>query len=114
MIELQGALNGFDRQFLRGDDDGVGLPVFAQPLEERPIGMVRVTGPLPSTSIPGNVPRGRHKRPIGVAVPETAPPRTAPGSPTTAPPTTLAPPTTTPSSSPAKGLSNAAAAPSKK
>lgn len=117
VLELQGAMNGFDRQFLRGDDDGVGIPVFAQPLEERPIGMVRVTGPLPSTSVPGNVPRARHKRPIGFAVPETAPPRTAPGSPITAPPTTVAPPTTTPPTPPAKAVSKAvskAAAPSKK
>ena len=98
LLELQGALNGFDRQFLRGDDDGVGIPVFAQPLEERPIGMVRVTGPLPPTMVPGNVPRARHKRPIGFAVPETAPPRTAPGSPTT---TTVAPPAPEPSIAPA-------------
>jgi hypothetical protein len=102
IIELQGALNGYDRQFLRGDDDGVGLPVFAQPLEERPIGMVRVTGPLPSTSVPGNVPRARHKRPIGVAPPNTATPRLAPGASTSAPPTT-APPT----SVPPKGASKA-------
>jgi hypothetical protein len=98
IIELQGALNGYDRQFLRGDDDGVGLPVFAQPLEERPIGMVRVTGPLPSTSVPGNIPRARHKRPIGVAAPNTAVPRLAPGAPTSAPPTTVAP-----SAAPSKG-----------
>lgn len=93
IIELQGALNGYDRQFLRGDDDGAGLPVFAQPLEERPIGMVRLNGPLPSTSVPGNVPRARHKRPIGVAAPNTAVPRLAPGAATSAPPTTVAPTT---------------------
>ena len=110
VIELQGALNGFDRQFLRGDDDGVGLPVYAQPLDERPIGMVRVTGPLPSTSVPGNVPRARHKRPIGVAVPETTPPRTAPGSPTT---TTAAPPATTIAGA-ANGANSASGVASKK
>lgn len=92
VIELQGALNGYDRQYLRGDDDGVGLPVYAQPLDERPIGMVRVTGPLPSTSVPGNIPKARHKNPIGFAVPQTTPPRTAPGSPTTS---TTPPATTT-------------------
>ena len=110
VIELQGALNGFDRQFLRGDDDGVGLPVYAQPLDERPIGMVRVTGPLPSTSVPGNVPRARHKRPIGVAVPETTPPRTAPGSPTTP---TAAPPATTIAGA-ANGANSASGVASKK
>lgn len=94
VLELQGALNGYDRQFLRGDDDGVGLPVFAQPLEERPIGMVRVSGSLPSTSVPGVVPRARHKRPIGFAPAQTPPPRTAPGA---APITTT---TTTPPSAP--------------
>ena len=94
VLELQGALNGYDRQLLRGDDDGVGLPVFAQPLEERPIGMVRVSGSLPSTSVPGVVPRARHKRPIGFAPAQTPPPRTAPGA---APITTT---TTTPPSAP--------------
>ncbi len=93
VLELQGALNGFDRQFLRGDDDGVGLPVFAQPLEERPIGMVRVSGPPPSTSVPGVVPRARHKRPIGSAPAQTPPPRTAPGA---APITTTTTATTPP------------------
>ena len=105
VLELQGALNGFDRQFLRGDDDGVGLPVFAQPLEERAIGMVRVSGPLPSTSVPGVVPRARHKRPIGFAPAQTPPPRTAPGAApiTTTTTTTAAPPdSTTVTSSPTK------------
>ncbi len=92
VLELQGALNGYDRQFLRGDDDGVGLPVFAQPLEERPIGMVRLSGDLPSTSVPGVVPRARHKRPIGFAPAQTPPPRTAPGA---APITTSTTTTTT-------------------
>ena len=102
VLELQGALNGYDRQFLRGDDDGVGLPVFAQPLEERPIGMVRVSGPPPSTGVPGVVPRARHKRPIGFAPAQTPPPRTAPGAlpiittTTTSPPAPNAPPTSFP------------------
>lgn len=99
VLELQGALNGYDRQFLRGDDDGVGLPVYSQPLAERPIGMVRVSGPLPSTSVPGVIPRARHKRPIGFAPAQTPPPRIAPGAaPITTTTTAPAQPTEAPAS----------------
>ena len=44
--ELQSSLNGFDNHFLQGVS-GQGLPVRSQPLAERPLGQVRVTGAPP-------------------------------------------------------------------
>ena len=44
--ELQSSLNGFDNHLLQGVS-GQGLPVRTQPLEERPLGLVRVTGAPP-------------------------------------------------------------------
>lgn len=77
---LQSALNGYDAHLLSGND-GDGLPVFAQPLEEQSLGAVRITGPLPSTTIskPGVV-RARKTgttAPVGVQAPATAPARRA-------------------------------------
>lgn len=45
--DLQSALHGFDTQFLQGVG-GQGLPVRAQPLDERVLGQARRSGPLPA------------------------------------------------------------------
>jgi hypothetical protein len=77
---LQSALNGYDAHLLSGND-GDGLPVFAQPLEEQALGAVRVTGPLPSTtmikSMPVRVRKSGPPPPVGVQAPATAPARRA-------------------------------------
>lgn len=86
VYELQSALNGFDAHLLTGVD-GMGLPVYALPLDERPIGNVRVTGELPPTTTPLVT---RAARRLGgptttvavrVASPVTSAPRSAPPSP---------------------------------
>jgi hypothetical protein len=80
VYSLQSALNGYDAHLLSGND-GDGLPVFAQPLEEQALGAVRVTGPLPSTSMVKAVPARARKTgttaPVGVQAPATAPARRA-------------------------------------
>jgi hypothetical protein len=77
---LQSALNGYDAHLLSGND-GDGLPVFAQPLEEQALGAVRVTGPLPSTTIgkpgPARARKTGTTAPVGVQAPATAPSRGA-------------------------------------
>ncbi len=76
---LQSALNGYDAHLLSGND-GDGLPVFAQPLAEQALGAVRVTGPLPSTTINKTAVRPRKTgttAPVGVQAPATAPVRRA-------------------------------------
>ena len=79
---LQSALNGYDAHLLTGND-GDGLPVYAQPIEEQALGAVRVTGPLPSTSttmLKSMTTRPRKTgttAPVGVQSPATAPARRA-------------------------------------
>lgn len=77
---LQSALNGYDAHLLSGND-GDGLPVYAQPFEEQALGAVRVTGPLPSTTVIKSAPTRPRKTgttaPVGVQAPATAPPRRA-------------------------------------
>lgn len=102
IYELQSALNGFDAHLLTGVD-GMGLPVYVQPLDERPLGRVRVGGALPSTTttlVTRATQRARTGPTTTAAVrtspPATPPPRTAPVPTTTttstAPPTTVPPP----------------------
>jgi hypothetical protein len=77
---LQSALNGYDAHLLSGND-GDGLPVYAQPFEEQAMGAVRVTGPLPSTTVMKSAPIKPRKTgttaPVGVQAPATAPARRA-------------------------------------
>ena len=105
VYELQSALNGFDAHLLIGVD-GMGLPVIAQPLDERPYGRVRVSGALPATSTT-LVTRAAQRAKAGpattaavrIAPPVTPPPLTAPGQTTlvqTATPTTPTTPTAPP------------------
>ena len=90
---LQSALNGFDAHLLIGVD-GMGLPVIAQPLDERSFGRVRVSGELPATSttlVSRAAQRSKSGPTTTAAVrtspPVTPPPRTAPTPPTV--PTTV-------------------------
>ena len=86
VYELQSALNGFDAHLLIGVD-GMGLPVYAQPLDERPIGKVRVTGELPPTTTPLVTRAARRLSgptttvAVRVAPPVTPVPRAAPSNP---------------------------------
>ena len=97
-------MNGFDAHLLVGEG-GQGLPVFAQPLDERVLGKARVAGPLPPPSPTTLVSRGNPARtgtptstePTPVALgtkpaPTTGPTTTASAATTTAAPGT--PPTT--------------------
>jgi hypothetical protein len=77
VYELQSALNGFDSHFLVGHD-GNGIPVYAQPLEERPLGAARVRGELPVTSTPPTTAKKRISpttAPVGVSPPATPAPK---------------------------------------
>lgn len=56
IYQVQSAANGFNSHLLIGMD-GQGLPVVVQPMEERPIGRARISGPLPTTTRPPVVAR---------------------------------------------------------
>lgn len=113
IYELQSALNGFDAHLLIGVD-GMGLPVIAQPIEERALGQVRVSGDLPAattTLITRAAQRSRSgtatTAPVRIAPPVTPPPRTAPSPAVTVPPASAV----TVPSAPPSATSPATAAP---
>ncbi len=100
VYEVQSAVNGFQAQLLVGGD-GMGIPVIAQPNEEKPLGQARVTGPAPSTpkpmakrTKPTTTVKGAKKPAVPVA-PSTVPGSAVSTTPATIPATT--PPTTVPS-----------------
>jgi hypothetical protein len=51
VYEVQSAVNGFQAHLLIGGD-GMGIPVIAQPNEEKALGRARITGPAPTTAKP--------------------------------------------------------------
>ena len=93
VYELQSAVNGYETRFLMGKD-GQGLPVVAQPMEERELGKAKLSGkPIPPITIASKA-NGKRK-----PAPNPAPPVSSP--PTPAPRTVPLPPSTTvPSAAP--------------
>jgi hypothetical protein len=85
--DLQSAVNGYEAHYLVGSD-GQGLPVIAQPLDERELGKAKVSGkPIPPTTIASKA-NAKRKPPAPnpappVSTPPTAVPRTVPSVPTT-------------------------------
>lgn len=68
IYDLQSAFNGFAAHLLTGVA-GEGLPVFAQPMEERLLGKARVSGPLPPPTPTTIVSRANPARRVTVAKP---------------------------------------------
>jgi hypothetical protein len=99
IYEVQSAVNGFQAHLLIGGD-GMGIPVIAQPNEEKALGQARVTGPAPTTAKP----LSKRTRPTTTAKGAKKPgvaPTSAPSTPV--PPATTAttlPPTTVPTTAP--------------
>ncbi len=81
VYELQSAVNGYETRYLIGKD-GQGLPVIAQPMEERELGKAKVSGkPVPPTTLASkaNVKRKPAPNPAPpVSTPPTPVPRTVP------------------------------------
>lgn len=98
IYDLQSAVNGYETLYLIGKD-GQGLPVIAQPLEEREQGKAKVRGkPIPPTTIASKANAKRKPAPNPappVSTPPTPVPRTIPPVPSTTTTTTTTTPTTT-------------------
>ncbi len=96
VYDLQSALNGYQTQLLIGHD-AQGLPVIAQPIDEREIGKAKISGiPLPPSTIATKASAKRRLPPAPNPAPAVFPLPTRP--PKTVPPVSTATSTTLPAS----------------
>ncbi len=91
VYDLQSAVNGYETRFLVGKD-GQGLPVVAQPMEERELGKAKLSGkPIAPITVASRA-NGKRKPAPNPAPPVSSPPTPVPRTVPPAPSTTIPPP----------------------